>query len=447
MQNNHIHPNTGRNERSRALKVLQYNVGKRRTVMLDFFNIEETGDVDIIAIQEPWRNTESKAIPNMDRERFELVSPVNDPKARVCFFVNKRAALASWSYKTHSSDLATLIVNTSDGRKVQIHNVYNQALTEGTTTRMELLSRVTGTPFADERGTQDEQMIVGDFNLHHPAGGGDNAKTDRGADELLDITEPLSMDQLLPRGTPTYTENSSTTIDLVFATPGIVDSLIQCRVAVELDAHSDHQPIMTSIEAELPGAPPRKIRMWKKTDQGVLTTKVKECIELNQELKRITAKQARWIETPEQLDQAAQDLTAAIASAIEESTPLGTILARSKVGFDEECKEAQMETRRLKKRYMGVGTEDSWDEFRTMRNYKNRLITRASRQAFRTFIAQACESPEAMWKKTKWSRDDTPKQASIPPLFNGQELVDDAAGKSRILMDTFFPPPRSSGAR
>ena len=71
-----------------------------------------------------------------------------------------------------------------------------------------------------------------------------------------------------------------------------MDSLIQCRVALELDAYLDHQPIITSIEAELAEAPPRKIRMWKKTDQGILTARVKDYIESNQELKRITAKHA-----------------------------------------------------------------------------------------------------------------------------------------------------------
>lgn len=136
-----------------------------------------------------------------------------------------------------------------------------------------------------------------------------------------------------------------------------------------------------------------------------------------------------------------QELTDVIQAAIEASTPLGLILARSKVGFDDACKEIQMETRRLKKRYMRVGTEESWEEFRSARNYKNRMIARASRKAFRAFIAQACESPEAMWKKTKWSRDSTPKQASMPPLMKGKELIDDAEGKSNILMNSFFSPP------
>lgn len=69
------------------------------------------------------------------------------------------------------------------------------------------------------------------------------------------------------------------------------------------------------------------------------------------------------------------------------------------------------------------------------------MIARVSRKAFRAFIAQACELPEAMWKKTKWLRDSTPKQASMPPLMKGKELIDDAEGKSNILMNLFFPPP------
>lgn len=226
MQDTHTNTNTASkdNDYRRPLRILQYNIGKRRTVMLDLFNSEDVSDVDIIAIQEPGRNSESKVIPNMDKERFELVSPTDNSAARVCFFVNKKAALASWNYKTHSGDLATLHVDTTDGRRIQIHNIYNQTLAEGTLPTIKLLANVTGASL--NNGGMHEQMIVGDFNLHHPIWGGDQAKTDRGSDELLDITESLSMDQILPRGTPTYTENCSTTIDLVFAT--LADQMPRC---------------------------------------------------------------------------------------------------------------------------------------------------------------------------------------------------------------------------
>lgn len=68
------------------------------------------------------------------------------------------------------------------------------------------------------------------------------------------------------------------------------------------------------------------------------------------------------------------------------------------------------------------------------------MIARVSRKAFRTFIVQAYELQEAISKKIKWSRDDIPKQASIPPFIRDKELVDDVEGKGNILIDTFFPP-------
>lgn len=80
-------------------------------------------------------------------------------------------------------------------------------------------------------------MIIGDFDLHHPSWGGDQAKIDIKSNKLLDITESLSIDQLLPIGTPTFTENCLTTIDLVFATSGIYESLNKYRVAKHLDAY------------------------------------------------------------------------------------------------------------------------------------------------------------------------------------------------------------------
>ncbi|KAL9001701.1 MAG: hypothetical protein Q9188_005335 [Gyalolechia gomerana] len=117
MQHTHTSPNAVNSNHAadpqkgrQTLRVLQYNVGKRLTVMLDLIANEEVNDIDIIPIQEPWKNSETKVIPNMDKERFELVCPTNDPKARVCFFVNKKSALASWRYKTHSSDLETLFI-------------------------------------------------------------------------------------------------------------------------------------------------------------------------------------------------------------------------------------------------------------------------------------------------------------------------------------------------
>ena len=95
------------------------------------------------------------------------------------------------------------------------------------------------------------------------------------------------------------------------------------------------------------------------------------------------------------------------------SVPFGNITARSKEGSNEDGKEAQQECRRLKKRWMRDRTEKAWEEFKLVRNFKNYMIVKATRKSFQTFIGQAYESLECMWKETKWSRDDTQKQANI----------------------------------
>ena len=149
----------------KTLQILQYNVGKRRTVMLDLFSNDEINNIDIIAIQEPWRNSETGLISNMDKGHFELVYPMNNSRARVCFFINKEAALASWQYKTHSNDLSTVTVKTTDGRKIRIHNIYNQPITPNnprsgetntnpvaTKSTMKLLSEVVDRSNSNEQG-------------------------------------------------------------------------------------------------------------------------------------------------------------------------------------------------------------------------------------------------------------------------------------------------------
>lgn len=58
--------------------------------MIDLFTREEVKDIDIIVLQELWKNSITKLIVNPDMDRFELVYPTNDTKPRVCFTTRKR---------------------------------------------------------------------------------------------------------------------------------------------------------------------------------------------------------------------------------------------------------------------------------------------------------------------------------------------------------------------
>lgn len=93
---------------------------------------------------------------------------------------------------------------------------------------------------------------------------------------------------------------------------------------------------------------------------------------------------------------------------------------------------------------MKAGTEDSWEEFKFARNYKNRMI----------LADQGRRSGHSLHKRASHWRPygrNPSGQGTIyqnrhpysppPPLIRDKELADDAEGKGEILMDTFFPPP------
>lgn len=95
--------------------------------------------------------------------------------ARVCFFVNKRLEHTKWRFEAHSRDAVTLTIEmseqSSDGSHIPIHNIYNppQSL-DNRTSVLPIVSRLIEAEMAGD------QVVLGDFNLHHPVWGGEGVR-------------------------------------------------------------------------------------------------------------------------------------------------------------------------------------------------------------------------------------------------------------------------------
>jgi hypothetical protein len=73
----------------------------------------------------------------------------------------------------------------------------------------------------------DEHIVTGDFNLHHPKWGGDEVRADAEAYELVVLTKEFSLKRTLPRGTITWRQGSrQSTIDLTFVTQLLRESAL-----------------------------------------------------------------------------------------------------------------------------------------------------------------------------------------------------------------------------
>ena len=252
-----------------SIKILQYNVNKSRNkVLAGLLADPRVADFDIIAIQEPWRNTYDSSAYNTRDSGFHLVDK-KDGDSRVSMYINKRISTDSWSEVSHSLDSHTITLRVGT-TQINIHNVYSPPPASHTdNSELNALAALT-----QALRMEGEHVIVGDFNLHHPLWGGPAYQYQHTvADTLLDTMRNAGVELALPQGTITREAMRGdiverTTIDLIWLSADLMPRLIQCRVARELEQSSDHLPIITWIQTEVAYKvqATRRRRAWKLMD-------------------------------------------------------------------------------------------------------------------------------------------------------------------------------------
>ena len=143
------------------LTILQYNVNHSSDkVQTPFLQQLDPGDHHIIAIQEPWINPLNHKTVSLPG--YYTVLP-ESPSPRVATYVSKEISTLSWTVVGQDSDLITIQL-THGSQTIQIHNCYNPS--------GPISHRNGGTLPQAQRAIQDagecEQILLGDFNLHHP---------------------------------------------------------------------------------------------------------------------------------------------------------------------------------------------------------------------------------------------------------------------------------------
>ena len=136
-------------------------------------------------------------------------------------------------------------LQTKDNCTLYIHNIYNVTAGSGKSSGIPLLANVLASNLSNE------QIILGDFNLHHASWGGPHYHNNPPSGDLLVLAEQYQLSQLVLARITTYAKrNGQSTIDLFFATKQLAESLIKCKIDMQLDKHSDHIPIIIVINLE-----------------------------------------------------------------------------------------------------------------------------------------------------------------------------------------------------
>jgi hypothetical protein len=167
-------------------------------------------------------------------------------------------------------------------------------------------------PTREQKGAS--YLVLGDFNLHHPAWGGDEAPRDVKAEDLLDLMESAGLDNWLAPGTITRDQAGyQTTIDLTLASYSLREQMIACEVDQDVHADSDHLPILTLLEVNVPEtAEAVKRRNWKAMEVEKFLTFASA---------NLCTMQLPKEPTPREIDYAVDHLIDIVQQAAQESTP------------------------------------------------------------------------------------------------------------------------------
>ncbi|KAJ5111870.1 reverse transcriptase [Penicillium alfredii] len=436
----------------KEFQILQYNVHKSWQVMASFLRDRKVLEASVIAIQEPWKNELQHTTHQPATAAFQLLYPPkepvntfnpdqrdqdNDPGPRqpgVCLFVSRNLDPATWSCRLISQDYQLLKLRMAgrdrDWRDLFIHNIYNRP---GSNTLEQLRQELSRHPHG-------EHVVLGDMNAHHPRWGGAGTNADPEAIQLIDIINKWGLDLLTEEGRPTWTRNEqSSVIDLTLATPRLANRLIQCQRADDIEHASDHFPIRTVLDLETSTVTQQKRRNWKATDDAKLFQRIERSLQAED------LSQAG----PQQIEEKCQELMQNIQLAVEDSTPWARPSEWSNPDFDEECKAAVKEVRRLRRRHTSTQDPYDWMCYSEARNKKTRLIKKTLSRAHRRRVQQVIEDgPQGMWRLAKWARNrDGAYGKGITPSLKIQQpqaidaLAETIDQKAEAFRAAFFPQP------
>jgi ribonuclease HI len=413
------------------LRILQYNVQKSRDVVLaNLFQDPRVLEYDVLAIQEPWRNPFLATTYHPLKEHFRLTY-LDDAATRVCFYINTRIDPSTWSVQHITRDITSLeLTSPNSHNKIRIFNVYNEAGTGAIPDLGEAIAKL---------DSDEELLILGDFNLHHPLWSTTHRHASRGipaAQPLLTIIEESQLQLLTVPGTTTHRwKQGETTIDLTFASVDLAARTIYCKVDTSLDHDSDHLPIAIAIDWSWQPATPSKKRLWTKTNLPLLRQTVKNQIR--------PVPDVAELRDNESIDEYTQSIIEALNTGIDASTPWSNPSPRSISGFDQECKDICAEVQQLRRRWQRTRLEEDYETYREARNKKGRHIQKILRNTHRHRVEEASASESGLWNLVKWAKNrHTAASTCTPALMKPDgELACQAEEKAETLRQSFFPRP------
>ncbi|KAL7796456.1 reverse transcriptase (RNA-dependent DNA polymerase) domain-containing protein [Trichoderma afarasin] len=264
----------------RNLLIAQVNLKcapeRARKLQQHMLQMEQTWDV--VAIQDPppeiiWPASDVRRTHHLWYQSVKFITE-NDHRilredgvaapelqTKVAFLVSREIPETDWRVTVPhwaNNMLATLSLTGPFG-VIKIHNVYRN-------TNVDKDTRLDMDKLVEACCTGDEDILLGDFNLHHGLWAGPNLpkeKTCSDARLLASMTERLGMKLVTEPGKITYSRGTdksmySSTLDLFFISQSLYPRFVRWKI-VDVDGFkSDHCVCQTELDTR----PNRRIGLW-----------------------------------------------------------------------------------------------------------------------------------------------------------------------------------------
>ncbi|SNX87918.1 uncharacterized protein MEPE_06629 [Melanopsichium pennsylvanicum] len=422
------HPNAIR------MKVLQINVHRSPEVMHSILNDPAIQMYDFLCLQEPFAS-----LPNtVSHPRWRLYgdpantswnwAPAAQPSAplpnrrRTIIYANHLISPSDVQlHPLNHPDILCLQVNTLAG-SLLLASVYNSPQSQ------ELLS-----PLATLlHGTIAQPcLVLGDFNLHHPAWESDTTSSSRHVDSFLAALAERDLHLLTPRDLGTFLGPSGrcTTIDLAFGCPTVAGAL-RSITRLDNDHGSDHFAVEIHLDLSPMPPAPSPISLQTK-DEAAFATAVQQAWYAKPQSNRPPA-------SLHDLDGHAEALTDAIRTGYKALAAPIRIGPATREWFVPSLKEGRRLAHQARRAFqVGTGTHASWKE--QQRKYKKSI--RAAKRAHSRQRLDEVADPRSLWKLAKLGNNRVAAFKIAPLQMANGMLTTCLEDKEAALASEFLLPP------
>ena len=409
------------------LTLLQYNVQKSQSVQELLLATSALQEVDIIALQEPWKN------PHLETSTSTVFSsflPLYCSEiGRTLFLINKNLKLSSLHPTFWNKDFVSLeIYLENSSTSLWVHNLYftpssQENYTEASEALLCLLQNA-----LQEQG---QHILLTDSNLHHPDWSKKRRLYSETANKFQDLMKDLNLDLAIAPFTPTrarsLSEKPCSSIDLSFISSSLSNSLIFSKVALQFFHGSDHRPVLTCLDLD----PPRKIwkpeRNWRTLDSNLARV---ECEKLHLPF---------HFQDKYEVDEYLEYLNNFLQEIASKSTQLQKQSGHSVPWWNQEIQNKVKEERRVRRKVQK--RQASQEELEQATKLKKKAVRDGKQNTFRHQIHELASSSK-FWKLAKWGKskaNKTPDLPLVPDLETQKGIAKTFEEKTKAFSQQFFP--------